>query len=110
MTDAHLWAAIALLALAGWAATNVFVGKANLPTANALGSLVKTNNAIDDRVYATIQRIQQRQQKIAPKPEQPESRRPTAEQAEMSRMFGGVSFGDDGPIPDQPPPGLEVAD
>lgn len=67
MTEAPVWAALSLLALAGWAATLVFVGKALLPMANALGVIFKVDDLFDKRINAVLDRYRETRARAEPK-------------------------------------------
>jgi len=59
----HLWAAVAILALAGWTTVLVLLSRSLLPMANALGVLNKVDSVIDDRIMRVVQRIREREDK-----------------------------------------------
>lgn len=68
MTSAELWAAIALLALAGWSFSNYTVQRSFVPITNAFSILEKLNERIDNQIRETLARIQQRTGGTVPAP------------------------------------------
>jgi len=60
VTDAHLWALVALLCLSGWAATLFIVSRAFVPQANAIKVFEQVVKLQDDQIRATIERAERR--------------------------------------------------
>jgi len=100
MNDAHLWAAIALLALGGWAFTNVRVTHGLLPQANALNVLGKLDAIIDERIRVVVERVTARAERRPPG-DQPRAQTQARNAAteELERAFGGMPLS---PIGEQP--------
>lgn len=110
MESALLWSSVALLALAGWAATLFVVTKSIVPQANALNTLQKVDAFIDERVRTVVERIQQRQGKLPdPKTIGTEKvRNPDdAAAAAIRDVFGAPPLL---PIDEQPESGIEVVE
>lgn len=96
------WAGIALLALAGWAATLVFVGKALLPQTKALQVLFAIDKHVDDRIAALIERAKQIEARnvVASQRQAGETTRRQREKVtappsnELEALFGATPFGE----------------
>lgn len=110
MESALLWSSVALLALAGWAATLFVVTKALIPQAKALETLQRVDTLIDNRIRSVVERIQQRQGKL------PDAKtvgsRPTespddAAASAIRDIFGSAPLL---PIDEQPESGIEVVE
>lgn len=89
-----LWAAVALLALGGWAATLVLLARSLLPMANALFALTKVDSVIDDRIAKVVNRLRERADKApAARPGLPPTVAPPNAAADAMRdLFGAVPF------------------
>lgn len=74
MSGMEAWLALSLLAVvgfAGWAVTLIFLSKALLPMANALGVIFKVDDLFDKRINAVLDRYREQRRAAAPKvPEQ----------------------------------------
>src|ERR1700691_5348845 len=98
MTEAQLWALIAVLALAGWGASLVLFARSTLPMANALSVTNKVDALVDDRIAKTLERIEtrrsrgQRPAQPAAPPEVPPFAERGGPSSDIGRVFGGPPF------------------
>ena len=107
MNAEHFWAAVALLALGGWAFSNAHLSRSLLPMANAVGALQKVDALIDDRIMRVVQRIREREEKRpATQVQQAQGGNNAAADA-LKDIFGGQPIE---PISEQPDSGegLEI--
>ena len=104
MTDAHLWAFIALLALGIAAAVVVFAFKAVLPLTNALAALVRLNKYEDDKIAGVLARLTEKRR--AAMPQTPQQKQP-AERA-VANSFEEIFRGGTEPLEEQPEPEMET--
>jgi hypothetical protein len=107
----QVWAAVALLCLAGWAATLAALSRALLPMANALGALRKVDALVDERIAGTVQRLRERQAAKTLAVAAPPSDTRNADAARAAARTIETIFGPDAmrPTDEQPDPeGLEV--
>lgn len=107
MTSAEVWASLALATMLGFAAFLVAFARALLPQASAFSVLEKTDERMDSRISALLERIRNREQKKEPtQPLAPQQRTDP-----LAQIFGGAPL-ETSPILEQPDaePGLEVVE
>jgi hypothetical protein len=85
----------AICALAGWTTLLVILTRSWVPLANSLSTLHKIDSLIDDRIYKTVQRIQEKRNVPTPPVEKSRTPEPTTTEAALNELFGAAEpFGE----------------
>ena len=113
MTEAEVFAGVAVLAFAGWAWTNVAHTRAGLQAANALKVLQQIGDREDIKVGSMVDRLERMRNRGKDDTAPPNPARETQRDREhpMAALFRGVPVaGSAGLIDEQPESGLEVVE
>ena len=90
MTDAHIWAAIAFVALCMFAAQNIYFARTAKSTAEAFSILEKMDDRFDARVRSVTEKLAQMLRKGKPEDTQTTTSTPLPPPEDaMTKIFGG---------------------
>ena len=98
MTDAHLWAAIALAAIVGCGILLYLMARSVLPMLNALAVAEKVDERMDNRIRAILERAKTMDERKRPQvvPGQQSAQRVNP----LEEIFGGAPLEPIGEMPD----------